>query len=301
MFTRSMLLSSLIDARMLRPLQYFALPRNVAALSAVILLAGCQAPAPPPSRGTSEQGSTAATRAPSAQEAPAPTPPPAPTPAPEPEAPAATAEPTPPDADAVAAARLAQLAPENATLTAPERYTVVLETTRGDFHMDVRRSWAPLGADRFYNLVKLGFYEENAFFRVVDGFVAQTGLSGDPAVNRLWRTQRIADDPVTQSNLRGMVTFATSGKNSRTTQIFINLGNNANLDAMGFAPFGRIREMDKLPQIFSGYGEGAPGGRGPEQGRIQREGNAYLKSQFPQLDFIHRILVVDTKSAPATH
>jgi peptidyl-prolyl cis-trans isomerase A (cyclophilin A) len=183
-------------------------------------------------------------------------------------------------------------------LTAPERFTVVFETTRGDLHLDVRRSWAPLGADRFYNLVKLGFYDDVAFFRVVKDFVAQTGLHGDPAVNRLWRTQRIDDDAPAQSNLRGTVTFATSGKNSRTTQFFINLGNNARLDELGFAPFGRVRELDVLNALYAGYGEGAPMGRGPSQARIQSEGNTYLRAEFPELDYIQRALIVDQRSAP---
>jgi peptidyl-prolyl cis-trans isomerase A (cyclophilin A) len=195
------------------------------------------------------------------------------------------------EAEPAAGHRRDQLDPSRATGTAPERFTVVLETTRGDFHVDVRRSWAPLGADRFFNLVKAGFYDDAAFFRVVDGFVAQTGLHADPAINELWRTQRIEDDPVTQSNVRGMVTFATSGKNTRTTQIFVNLTDNARLDAMGFAPFGRVRELDKLKQLHSGYGER------PSQARIQREGNAYLRQEFPELDYIKRARVVDAVSA----
>jgi peptidyl-prolyl cis-trans isomerase A (cyclophilin A) len=279
---------------MLRPVGATALPRNVITWCWALTLAGCQ-PAPPPPVPSKDRAAAAAE--PSQPAEPKPPAEPSQPAEPEPEASAAPAEPAP-SADAQLAERRAQLAPANATLTAPERFTVVLETTRGDFHVDVRRSWAPIGADRFYNLVKLGFFEDNAFFRVIEGFVAQTGLNGDPEVNRVWRTERIADDPVTQSNLRGTVSFATSGKDSRTTQFFINLGNNANLDAMGFAPFGRVREIDKLSQIYAGYGEGGPRGGGPEQNRIQREGNAYLKSQFPQLDFIRRVLVVDVKKAP---
>jgi peptidyl-prolyl cis-trans isomerase A (cyclophilin A) len=252
------------------------------------LAIACSPPAPPaspdsPVRASPEQ------QAPAAAEPSAPAPPP-------PSEPSPAAAPPEPSDEAVAEARRQQLDPARATRTAPERYTVVLETTQGDLHVDVRRSWAPLGADRFYNLVKLGFYEDVAFFRVIAGFMAQTGLHGDPAVNTLWRTQRIEDDPVAQSNLPGMVSFAMSGKNSRTTQIFINIGNNANLDAMGFAPFGRARELDVLAKLHSGYGEGAPGGAGPAQGRIQREGNAYLKAEFPRLDYIKRALVVDEKS-----
>jgi peptidyl-prolyl cis-trans isomerase A (cyclophilin A) len=263
------------------------LPAACAALALALTPAACSPPSPP--------GGDRAPERPAA----APEPKPEPAPA-EPAAPAAAEPAKPPGAEPtaadIAAAKLRVLDPSAATRTAPERFTVVLETTRGDLHMDVRRSWAPLGADRFYNLVKQGFYEDVAFFRVIEGFVAQVGLHGDPAVNTLWRTQRIEDDPVTQSNLPGMVTFAMGGKNSRTTQFFINLGNNANLDAMGFAPFGRVRELDVLKTLHAGYGEGAPGGRGPLQARIQREGNAYLKAEFPQLDYIKRALIVDEKS-----
>jgi peptidyl-prolyl cis-trans isomerase A (cyclophilin A) len=263
-------------------------PAACGALALALTLTACSPPAPP-------GGDRAPERAAAPENAPQPAP--AAPPAQEPEKPPAAE----PSAGEIAAAKLRALDPSNATRTAPERFTVVLETTRGDLHLDVRRSWAPLGADRFYNLVKLGFYEDVAFFRVIEGFVAQVGLHGEPAVNELWRAQRIEDDPVTQSNLPGMVTFAMGGKNTRTTQFFINLGDNANLDKMGFAPFGRVRELDVLKTLHAGYGEGAPGGRGPLQARIQREGNAYLKAEFPQLDYIKRALVVDEKSpSPST-
>jgi peptidyl-prolyl cis-trans isomerase A (cyclophilin A) len=250
-------------------------------------ITACSPPAPPPAPDPPVR--TSAAEQPTAQpSAAAPIPPP---PEPTPAAPSAEG-----GADAIADAKRERLDPRRAILTAPERFTVVLETTQGDLHVDVRRSWAPRGADRFYNLVKLGFYEDVAFFRVIAGFMAQTGLHGDPAINTLWRTQRIEDDPVAQSNLPGMVSFAMSGKNSRTTQVFINIGNNANLDNMGFAPFGRARELDVLAKLHSGYGEGAPGGAGPAQARIQREGNGYLKAEFPRLDYIKRALIVDEKS-----
>jgi peptidyl-prolyl cis-trans isomerase A (cyclophilin A) len=174
---------------------------------------------------------------------------------------------------------------------------VLFETTKGDLYLDVRRSWAPLGADRFFNLVKLGFFDDIALFRVIDGFVAQGGLHGSPEINALWRRAEIKDDPVTQSNTRGMLTFATSGKDSRTTQFFINLGDNPMLDGMGFAPIGRVRNLDMLKQIYAGYGEGAPQGAGPMQARIQREGNVYLRAEFPKLDFIKRATIADTKDA----
>jgi peptidyl-prolyl cis-trans isomerase A (cyclophilin A) len=169
----------------------------------------------------------------------------------------------------------------------PSKYAVKLKTTKGDIIIDVERDWSPNGADRFYMLVKTGYYKDVAFFRVIDGFMAQTGISGDPKVNEKWRTAGIADDPVKQSNTRGMVTFAMSGRpNSRTTQFFINFKNNANLDAMRFAPFGKVRDMKVVDTLYKGYGEGAPGGLGPSQPRVQKEGNVYLKKDFPKLDYI---------------
>jgi peptidyl-prolyl cis-trans isomerase A (cyclophilin A) len=189
------------------------------------------------------------------------------------------------------------LDPKRASDTAPERFTVTLQTTRGELHIDVRRSWAPRGADRIYNLVRAGYFDDTAFFRVIDGFIAQVGISGVPEVNRAWRSAPIEDDPVAQSNARGTVSFAAAGKNTRTTQIFINLSDNPQLDAMGFAPFGRVRELDLAQKLYAAYGEGAPSGRGPLQARIQREGNAYLKGSFPQLDYIERATISDEKGA----
>jgi peptidyl-prolyl cis-trans isomerase A (cyclophilin A) len=171
-------------------------------------------------------------------------------------------------------------------LTAPEKYCARLETTKGTILIDVDRALAPRGADRFYSLIQGGFYQEVAFFRVVPGFVAQAGLHGDPAVNKIWRDARIPDDPVRTSNQPGTITFATSGPNARTTQFFINLKANTRLDAMGFAPFGRTRDSLVVEALHAGYGEGPPGGRGPQQSRIQREGNAYLRAEFPALDYI---------------
>lgn len=155
--------------------------------------------------------------------------------------------------------------------------------------MEVNRAWAPLGADRFYNLAKNGFFDEARFFRAIKGFMVQFGIHGDPAVAAVWRNARIQDDPVKESNKRGTVTFATSGPNSRTTQLFINFKDNTMLDGMGFAPFGRvISGMDVVDSLNTEYGEGAPGGRGPAQGRIQSEGNAYLQRDFPNLDYIKK-------------
>jgi peptidyl-prolyl cis-trans isomerase A (cyclophilin A) len=182
--------------------------------------------------------------------------------------------------------------PSAATERAPDQFTAKLETTKGDILVDVTREWAPQGADRFYNLVKVGYYDDVAFFRVVSGFMAQVGIHGNPQVSRAWKMARIPDDPVRQSNTRGMVTFATSGPDSRTSQIFFNFGDNANLDGMGFSPFGRVRDMNVVDALYSGYGEGAPRGRGPAQARIQAEGNPYLRSDFPELDYIRRATIV---------
>lgn len=175
---------------------------------------------------------------------------------------------------------------------APAQYSVKLETTAGDIVIDVTRAWAPRGADRFHELVESDFYDNVAFFRVIKGFMAQTGISGSPAVNEQWRNKRIQDDPVRRNNTRGMVSFATSGPNSRTTQFFINSSNNHRLDTMGFAPFGRVRDMDAVDSLYSGYGEGAPRGRGPSQSRLTREGNAYLQQHFPQLDYIRQATIL---------
>lgn len=194
-----------------------------------------------------------------------------------------------------ATAPAALLAPEKATEKAPAAYKAKFETTKGDFVIAVTREWAPLGADRFYNLVKIGYYDDVAFFRVVDGFMVQFGISGYPEVNAKWRAARIQDDPVTQKNTRGMVTFATSGPNSRTTQVFINfVDRNTNLDAMGFAPFGKIESgMEVVDSLYKGYGEGAPRGAGPSQPRMQAEGNTYLRADFPQLDWVKKATIVN--------
>lgn len=190
------------------------------------------------------------------------------------------------------------LDPSQARFTAPERFTVVLDTTEGPIEIDVRRSWAPGGVDRFYSLVKIGYFDDTAFFRVISGFMAQVGIHGEPEVNRAWRMQRIEDDPVSQSNTRGMVSFATSGRNSRVNQFFINFGDNARLDPMGFAPIGRVRDMAVVDKLFAGYGEGAPAGRGPLQGRMQSEGNAYLRAEFPELDYIRKAYIAEELKVP---
>src|SRR5262245_11436647 len=170
---------------------------------------------------------------------------------------------------------------------APETFKVDFDTSKGKFVVEVTRAWAPNGADRFYNLVKNGFYNDVRFFRVISGFMVQFGIHGDPAVSAPWRNARIQDDPVKQSNKRGYITFATAGPNTRTTQVFINFGDNAGLDSQGFSPFGRVTSgMDVVDKLYSGYGEGAPSGRGPNQGQVQSEGNAYLTKSFAQLDYV---------------
>lgn len=173
-----------------------------------------------------------------------------------------------------------------ADMTAPATYTVELDTTAGTIAIDVTRAWAPIGADRFYTLVKIGYFTDIAVFRVISGFMAQAGIHGDPSVMSVWRDRRIQDDPPTQPNARGTVTFATSGANSRTVQFFINFADNSRLNPMGFAPFGRVRDMTPVDALHSGYGEGAPRGRGPAQGRMNSEGNTYLRASFPELDYI---------------
>ena len=184
--------------------------------------------------------------------------------------------------------------PAEAKETAPAIFKTKITTTKGDFTIEVHRDWAPNGGDRFYNLVKVGFFNDIALFRVIKGFMVQFGIHGDPTLAKSWREARISDDATgKQSNKRGMVTFATAGPNTRTTQIFINYADNANLDSMGFAPFAKVIDgMNVVDAIEGSYGEGAPSGRGPDQGRAQSEGNAYFKAQFPKLDYIKSATIV---------
>jgi len=174
--------------------------------------------------------------------------------------------------------------------TAPDLFRARFETSKGDFVVEVTRAWSPAGADRFYNLVSHGYLDGVRFFRVIEGFMAQFGINGDPTIAALLREENFLDDLVVESNTRGKMTFAKTGQpNSRSTQIFINLAPNTNLDALGFSPFGEIVEgMEVVNQLYSGYGEGAPGGNGPDQGRIQAEGNTYLNADFPNLDYVER-------------
>lgn len=167
----------------------------------------------------------------------------------------------------------------------PDIFQAKFETSKGDFIIEVHRDWAPLGAERFYELVQDGFYNNARFFRVVPNFVVQFGLAADPAMTKKWDKQ-IPDDPVLRTNGLGSVTFATAGPNTRTTQVFINLRSNQFLDNQGFAPFGRVIEgMEVVQRIYSGYGER------PDQGEITARGNAYLTAHFPNLDYIRRATI----------
>jgi peptidyl-prolyl cis-trans isomerase A (cyclophilin A) len=197
------------------------------------------------------------------------------------------ADPSPPVAGGV------RQASAESSESSGESYKVKFETSRGDFVILVQHDWAPNGADRFEELIENGFYDDCRFFRVIEGFMAQVGMNGDPAVNARWQNRKIPDDLVLESNRRGYVTFAKGGPNSRTTQFFINLSNNARLDADGFPPFGKVVEgMDVVESLYDGYGDGPPQGRGPSQGSIQTQGNAYLNREFPKLDYIKRATII---------
>jgi peptidyl-prolyl cis-trans isomerase A (cyclophilin A) len=195
------------------------------------------------------------------------------------------------------AARPSLTNPASLRAKAPEVFKAQFTTTKGDFVVEVHRAWAPLGADRFYNLVKNGFFTNGAFFRVVPRFMVQFGLNASPAVNKAWEQSSIKDDPVMGSNTRGMLSFATAGPNTRTTQLFINLVDNKYLDPMGFSPFGSVVQgMDVVDQLYSGYGE-----RSYDQQRITDEGKAFLDKSFPMLDSIKlaKILPAEPAAAPA--
>ncbi len=192
------------------------------------------------------------------------------------------------------AANPALLDPTRADEKAPATYNVKFETTKGDILIKVTRSWAPNGADRFYNLVKIGYFDDAAFFRVLPGFMAQFGINGNPEVNKIWKNSQIPDDPVKESNRRGYLTFATAGPDTRTTQLFINFADNARLDGQGFAPIGKVVQgMNVVDSIYSGYGEGAPQGKGPNQAFVQGGGNQYLKKFFPKIDYVKKASIVE--------
>lgn len=175
----------------------------------------------------------------------------------------------------------------------PDSFRVEFQTSKGRIVVQAVRAWAPQGVERFYALVNDKFYDGAKFFRVLPNFMAQFGINGTPSVNEAWKERTIPDDPVTQSNLRGYVTFATGGPNTRTTQLFINKRDNTRLDGMGFAPFARVVEgMEVADSLNMEYGEGAPNGNGPAQDRINSDGNAYLNRYFPRLDSIISARVV---------
>ena len=176
--------------------------------------------------------------------------------------------------------------PAKLTAQAPERFRARFDTTKGTIVIEVRREWSPHGADRFYNLVKNGYFDGVKFFRVVPGFVVQWGIHGDPSIATKWLKATIPDDPVKQSNKRGFVTYAKSGApDSRSVQLFINLVDNGRLDGMGFAPFGDVTEgMDVVDKLYGGYAEGLT----RLQGRIAQEGNDFLEKNYPELDGIKK-------------
>ena len=181
---------------------------------------------------------------------------------------------------------------------APEQYQVKFVTTRGEFTLTVTRAWAPLGADRFYNLVRHHFYDNASVFRVVPNFVAQFGISSYPAVTKAWKGTDIKDDPVTQSNKKGYITFATSGPNTRTTQVFINLRDNSSLDSRGFAPFGVVdaNGMNVVEMFYDQYGDNA----GIDQGQIEETGKPYLDKGYPKLDVIKSAALLTPTPAAAS-
>jgi peptidyl-prolyl cis-trans isomerase A (cyclophilin A) len=173
----------------------------------------------------------------------------------------------------------------------PDVYRVSFDTSKGEFVIEVTKAWAPLGAERFYRLVQQQFFDNARFFRVIDGFMVQFGLPASPAVAARWRARTLRDDRVTQSNTRGMVTYAMAGPNTRTTQVFINYGNNARLNADGFSPFGKVvAGMEVVDKLYSRYGES------PDQGMIQAQGNAYLEAKFPRLDYIKTARIVPAEA-----
>jgi len=177
--------------------------------------------------------------------------------------------------------------PASLSEKAPAMFNAKFDTSAGTFVIQVHRDWAPIGADRFYNLVKSGFFDDCRFFRVVPNFMVQFGINGDPAVQRNWKDASIKDESVKESNAPGYITFAKSSlPNSRTTQVFINFKDNSGLNGQGFAPFGKVTMgMDVVNKIYSGYGEQ------PDQGQIQAQGNAYLSKSFPKLDYIKKATI----------
>lgn len=203
-------------------------------------------------------------------------------------APAPVAAPAAPAASPAGTGPLHDPSHPDASRVAPSEFRVKFTTSKGDFTVIAFREWSPRGVDRFYNLVKAGFYDECRFFRVVPNFVVQWGLPPDPKVARAWEPARIQDDPVKQTNARGMMTYAKSGPNTRTTQIFVSTKDNTGLDGQGFPPFAKVIDgMSVVDALTAEYGEQ------PQQGRIQAEGNEYLNKDFPNLDFVKSARVLE--------
>jgi peptidyl-prolyl cis-trans isomerase A (cyclophilin A) len=184
--------------------------------------------------------------------------------------------------------------PATLKATAPDLFRVKFATTHGDFVVEVHRAWAPLGADRFYNLVVNNFFTDAAFFRYVPNFIVQFGLPANPAIGRVWQSANIKDDPVKHGNTKGTLVFATAGPNTRTTQFFINFADNTPLDAQGFAAFGQVVSgMNIAEGLYSGYGEK------PDQGAITAQGKAYLDKNFPKIDSIKSATIEEAPAAGA--
>jgi peptidyl-prolyl cis-trans isomerase A (cyclophilin A) len=181
---------------------------------------------------------------------------------------------------------------EKKTEHAPDVYKVNLDTSKGPVVIEVHRDWAPFGADHFYSLVKIRYFDGVRFYRVVRHFVAQFGINGDPEMNRIWATANLPDDRVKQSNIKGTVTYAAAGPNTRATQLFINLKDNKSLDKQGFAPIGKVVSgMDVVESFWNSYGEMAPTGQGPDPTKIEAQGNEYLEGRFPRLDYIRKATI----------
>lgn len=185
-----------------------------------------------------------------------------------------------------------EAAPAPVKEVVPDVFHVKLDTSKGTIDIEVHRDWAPAGATHFFQLVKSGFYGGARFFRVVRGFVVQFGINGDPQTNAMWANATLPDDPVKQHNVTGTVTYAMRGPNTRNTQLFINLADNRSLDSRGFAPIGKVVDgMPAVLELYSSYGDMPPMGQVPDPGRLQQQGNDYLDSHFPRLDFIKKATV----------
>jgi cyclophilin family peptidyl-prolyl cis-trans isomerase len=198
---------------------------------------------------------------------------------------------------AAAAASLLDPALPLGARQAPAVFHARCETSEGAFVVEVRRDWAPHGADRCFELVSSGFFDDSRFFRVVAGFITQFGIAGSPTITAAWRDRTIPDDPVRQSNTRGTIAYAMTGPGTRSTQLYINLGDNSRLDAQGFAPIGRVAAgMDVVDRLYAGYGERSGGGmRGGRQGKLLAGGNAWLDAEFPKLDRLLRVRILEEK------